>query len=163
MNSADIHGHRTTRPRDHDAVQAVQRSTRCIDGLLEREMARRGISLPQYNVLRIVRDAGDPGLATLLIATRMLDRAPGITRLLDRLQMQGLVRRHRGRDRRQVLCSLTAAGAELLATLDPLVAGVKEDVLSALTPNEVGALIHLLDRVCATAGRLENQGTENNE
>ena len=54
-----------------------------------------GVTDQQYNVLRILRGAGKDGLPTLAIAERMIERAPGITRLIDRLEKKGLVRRVR--------------------------------------------------------------------
>jgi DNA-binding MarR family transcriptional regulator len=100
-------------------------------------------------VLRILRGAGSSGLATLAIADRMADRAPGVTRLLDRLEKGQLVQRTRGEDRRQVLCTIAPAGLELLNSLDERIAGVEEAVFRGLTHNEVGALAHLLERVGA--------------
>ncbi|HXY49567.1 MAG TPA: hypothetical protein VEI01_08975 [Terriglobales bacterium] len=41
----------------------------------------RGISLQQYNVLRILRAADAAGMPTLEIAERMIEKTPGITRL----------------------------------------------------------------------------------
>ncbi len=52
-----------------------------------------GVTDQQYNVLRILRGAGQDGLPTLEIAERMIERAPGITRLIDRLETKGLVSR----------------------------------------------------------------------
>ena len=43
-----------------------------------------GVTLQQYNVLRILRGAGDDGLPTLTIAERMIERTPGVTRLTPR-------------------------------------------------------------------------------
>ena len=61
----------------------------------------QGLTLQQYNVLRILRGAGPDGLPTLEVADRMVERAPGITRMLDRLMAKGLVVRERStRDRR---------------------------------------------------------------
>ncbi len=54
-----------------------------------------GITPQQYNVLRILRGAGTEGLPTLEIASRMIEQAPGITRLLDRLETKRLVSRER--------------------------------------------------------------------
>src|SRR5881394_2146497 len=69
----------------------------------------------QYNVLRILRGAEPAGLPTLMIAERMIERTPGITRMVDRLEAKKLVRRDRCEsDRRQVLCTITATGLELL-------------------------------------------------
>ncbi|MGH2690413.1 MAG: MarR family winged helix-turn-helix transcriptional regulator, partial [Actinomycetota bacterium] len=45
-----------------------------------------GLTLQQYNVLRILRGARPDGLCTLTIADRMIEQAPGITRLIDRLE-----------------------------------------------------------------------------
>ena len=60
-----------------------------------------GLSLKQHNVLRILRRAANEGLPTLEVAARMIEQAPAITRLLDKLEAQGLIRRERSRkDRR---------------------------------------------------------------
>src|SRR5919202_6306910 len=53
--------------------------------------ARFDITAQQYNVLRILRGAGPEGLPTLTIADRMIERTPGITRIVDRLESNGLV------------------------------------------------------------------------
>jgi DNA-binding MarR family transcriptional regulator len=60
-------------------------------------------------------------LPTLAIRDRMIDEGSTVTRLLDKLEQAGLVTRDRSRpDRRQVLCRITPAGEQLLATLDPV-------------------------------------------
>ena len=70
-------------------------------------------------MLRILRGAGDEGLPTLEVAERMIEQTPGVTRLLDRLEIEGLIRRERCRaDRRQHLCWLTSEGSRLLDRLD---------------------------------------------
>ena len=51
-----------------------------------------GITLAQFNVLRILRGAKETGLPTLEIGARLVEQAPGITRLIDRLELAGLVR-----------------------------------------------------------------------
>src|SRR5207247_9359475 len=53
------------------------------------------LSPPQYNVLRILRGAGSYGLACREVGERLLTRDPDITRLMDRLEHRGLVRRTR--------------------------------------------------------------------
>jgi len=61
------------------------------------------ITNQQYNVLRILRGAEPEGLPTLTIAERMIERTPGITRMIDRLEAKGLVVREiRPDDRRCV-------------------------------------------------------------
>jgi DNA-binding MarR family transcriptional regulator len=107
----------------------------------------QGITLQQYNVLRILRGAGRDGLPTLEIAERMIEQTPGITRLLDRLEGKKLVRRERcPTDRRQVTCRISEDGMALLAALDGPVAEAERVALSGLTPHQLKQLIMLLDR-----------------
>lgn len=141
---------RQLKSRRQEAVGVLLRTERRIEEQFRRIIEPAGLTLQQYSVLRILRGAGEGGLATLAIAERMADRAPGITRLIDRLERRDLVRRERGEDRRQVLCHITPGGLRLLAELDAGVDQADETVFAALTNNEVGALIHLLDRVRAS-------------
>jgi MarR family transcriptional regulator, organic hydroperoxide resistance regulator len=118
---------------------------------LSRVVEGHGITLQQYNVLRILRGAGEGGLPTLEIASRMIEKSPGITRLLDRLEARRLVRRVRcPEDRRQVLCHATAAARRLLARLDRPVADAGRGFLAPLDPRRTTELIRLLDAVRST-------------
>jgi DNA-binding MarR family transcriptional regulator len=108
------------------------------------------VTLQQYNVLRILRGAGTDGLPTLDIATRMIERSPGITRLLDRLEARRLVRRVRcPEDRRQVLCYATAQALRLLADLDAPMAKGAGRFLAPLDRTRSLELIGLLDAIRA--------------
>ncbi len=108
-----------------------------------------GVTVQQYNVLRILRGAGDP-LPILAIAARMIEHTPGITRLLDRLEAKGLVARVRDtKDRRVYHCSITAAGLALLASMDAAVDEVDEAAVGALNPAEVSQLLQILKTVTA--------------
>jgi DNA-binding MarR family transcriptional regulator len=107
-----------------------------------------GLSLAQYNALRIIRGAGTGGIPTLSIRERMIEEGTTITRLLDKLEDAGLIRRERTYpDRRQVLCFVTNEGRKLLDTLDPDVNAADEDVVSALTEAQLDEFISLLDIV----------------
>ncbi len=106
------------------------------------------LTMQQYNVLRILRGAGPAGLPTLEIGTRMIERTPGVTRLIDRMEQKGLVVRERARDdRRLVICRITEAGTSLLKKLDRPVDALDEAVLGALDDDETAELIRLLDKV----------------
>ncbi len=106
------------------------------------------LSLPQYNVLRILRGAGDRGMPTLVIRDRMIHEAPGITRLIDRLEQTGLVRRERREaDRRLVICYITPEGDALLSDLDTEVAEADNAAVYMLKPEEQRLLTTLLDAV----------------
>ena len=52
-------------------------------------MRGHDLSLPQYNVLRILRGAGDAGLRCSEVGARLLVHDPDVTRLLDRLEKGG--------------------------------------------------------------------------
>jgi DNA-binding MarR family transcriptional regulator len=77
------------------------------------------LTISQYSVLDSLRDAGESGLACGEIADRLTTRDPDVTRLVDRLEGRGLVRRLRERpDRRVVRAQLTSDGLLLLRQLD---------------------------------------------
>ena len=122
--------------------------------VLRRRMARivepHGITPQQYNVLRILRGAHPDPLPTLEIRERMIEEAPGITRLVDRLERGGLIERERSDDdRRRVDCWITAAGLELLAELDDEIDAADEATAAGLTVGEVESLLLALEAVRA--------------
>lgn len=101
--------------------------------VLTEQVRAGGITLQQYNVLRILRGAGGAGLPTLEISDRMIERAPGVTRLLDRLEKKGFAERRRSSpDRRQILCFITEGGLRLLAKLDGPVTSAEETFAQSL-------------------------------
>jgi DNA-binding MarR family transcriptional regulator len=144
---------RQTRPfssRAEEGVVALVRTAdllrRTLTGVVEPE----GITLQQYNVLRILRGAGAEGLPTLEIAGRMVEHAPGVTRLLDRLQAKGLVRRQRSaRDRREIRCWIDARGLDLLARLDARMREAARLFMSPLENGRLDAFIEELDTLRA--------------
>jgi DNA-binding MarR family transcriptional regulator len=142
---------RQTKPFDSPAQEAIlglYRTSDRLQRLFSSLVEPRGISLQQYNVLRILRGAGKQGTPTLDIADRMIEKTPGITRLLDKLEAKTLVRRERcPEDRRQVLCWITPAGLELLAQLDKPLVSAGLGALESLTANELRTLISLLEKV----------------
>jgi DNA-binding MarR family transcriptional regulator len=121
----------------------------------------RGITLQQYNVLRILRGAGPEGLPTLEIGSRMIEEAPGITRLLDRLERKAFVERHRcPRDARRVLCRITSAGLKLLQDLDRPMRRAGDAFFAPLRGDEARRLIRLLDDVRAPLTAVRSATTQ---
>ncbi len=109
-----------------------------------------GITGQQYNVLRILRGAEPEGLPMLTIADRMIERTPGITRMIDRLESKRLVARERClEDRRCVYCRITKQGLDLLARLDQPVDEGNREAFAALNRQELAQLVTLLERVRA--------------
>lgn len=105
-----------------------------------------GLSSPaQYNVLRILRGAGDDGLPCCLIGERLISRVPDVTRLIDRMEKQNWVSRERSdADRRIVRTRLTDKGKALLATLDEPIIALHKKSFAPLAPTEIAELNRLL-------------------
>ena len=129
------------------AAITIFRTADVIRHAVERSLSVFGLSQEQYNVLRILRGAGESGLPTLDISSRMLSRSPNITRLIDRLIAKKLARRSPSKeDRRVVLVSVTSQGLELLGHLD----GVVDKVFDSFPPAtnaEMKTLLDVLDRI----------------
>jgi DNA-binding MarR family transcriptional regulator len=144
-----------TRPfhsRYQEALLALMRTAAVAKRPVVKVVEAAGISLAQYNVLRILRGAGSEGLPTLAIRQRMVEEAAGITRLIDKLEAGGYVSRERSTpDRRLVLCRISKKGMALLAELDDAVTEADKAVLKVLDDGELDQLIVLLDK--ARAGR----------
>ena len=153
MPSALQHELRQRRPFQSAAHEAVVGLLRTAD-LIRRQAAAlvepHGITIQQFNVLRILRGAADEGLPTLEVAERMIEQTPGVTRLLDRLEVKELVRRQRcPRDRRQHLCRITGTGLALLEKIDAVAPRANEESLKGLKQKDRVALIRLMDAIRA--------------
>src|SRR5690349_12161715 len=89
---------------------------------IEAEIKSHGLSPTQYNVLRILRGSGEQGRTCGEIGDRMITRDPDITRLLDRMEKRGLIRRERqSKDRRVILAYITPEGLDVLTRLDAVI------------------------------------------
>jgi DNA-binding MarR family transcriptional regulator len=148
------------------AVEAhlnVQRTATALRELVEREtQAAGGLKQVEFNVLRILRGAGEKGLPTLEIAERMIEQTPGITRLIDRLEAKKLVTRERcPTDRRQVFCRISAAGLALLGKLDEPVRASADEALHQLSKKDIAQLLELLDRTRESTNAVIKKMEEN--
>ncbi len=114
------------------------------DGL-DRVLGPHGLSLTQYNVLRMLRGAGREGLCRNEIRDRLITRMPDVSRLLDRMEAAGFVDRVRStEDRRLVNTTLTDAGRALVRQLDADIAAVHTAQFGHLTESQLRTLIALL-------------------
>lgn len=146
----EIKQSRPFRSKAHETYVTLLRtaddSKRFVSEVLEPE----GVTLQQYNVLRILRGAGDDGLPTLSVAERMIERTPGVTRLIDRMEKKGWVQRERcTEDRRRVWCLITDEGLKLLARLDGPIDAVDDIIAGALDDEELHRFIEYMNRIRA--------------
>jgi DNA-binding MarR family transcriptional regulator len=140
-----------TLPRHKALVIAILKNADRLRRRAEDMLAPHDVTLQQFNVLRILRGARPEGLCTLSIAERMIEETPGITRLIDRLEKKGLVRRVRSEeDRRQVWCRITPAGERLLVRLDDPVEAFDRAAVRGLSSADQ-------DRLTALLGRLQGE------
>lgn len=103
------------------------------------------LSAQQYNALRLLADARPDGLPTLTLAARLVSRAPDITRLVDRLETRGLVRRERVSDNRRVVrIVLMPEGAALLERMADEVVACGKRQLGHLPADDLRTLVDLL-------------------
>lgn len=133
-------------------------------GHLERRLEEvcedHGLTHEQYNVLRILRGAHPEGHPRYAIAERLIHRAADVTRLLDRLERGGLVRRVRSdEDRRLSVARITPRGMRLLRRVDPRIAAAQEDFARRLTKWDVGDLVRISNRLLAAVNEEEGQAS----
>lgn len=134
-----------------EAKTAIFRTADLLRRRMTAVVGPAGLTAQQYNVLRILRGVEPNPLPTLEIGERMIESTPGITRLLDRLEEKGLVRRERGReDRRVVQCWITLAGLALLSGLDTPMKEAERCLLGRLSKEEIRQLVDQLERIGAT-------------
>jgi DNA-binding MarR family transcriptional regulator len=104
------------------------------------------LSPVQYNVLRILRGAGDEGLWAGEIGERLITRSPDVTRLIDRLEKRRLVKRKRDpSDRRAVRIQITDLGREEIASIDQKSRNLLQSYMDRVPRDHIEALRDHLD------------------
>jgi DNA-binding MarR family transcriptional regulator len=131
---------------EQEALLSVLRTADVLTQQIAAVLKPFKLSPSQYNVLRILRGAGEEGLACREIATRMITHDPDITRLLDRLETRGLISRAReATDRRVIKGRLTAEGQRILADLDGTFDELNRRQLQPIGEQRLRALIQALE------------------
>jgi DNA-binding MarR family transcriptional regulator len=135
---------------EEDVYVSLMRTADALTRGGETVLKSSGLSATQYNVLRILRGAGEQGLACREVGCRLISRDPDITRLLDRMESRGwIVRARETQDRRVVKTRITAEGLRLLATLDAPVQEMHRRQLGHIPANELRKLAKFLERARA--------------
>ena len=131
---------------EEEAYLNVQRTANALNQGIAELLRSHDLTPAQYNVLRILRGAGDGGLNASDIAGRMISRDPDVTRLVDRLEKRGLVDRWRcSEDRRVVWTRISQAGLDLIDPLDAPLNELHRRLLSHMPPEKLQTLIELLE------------------
>jgi DNA-binding MarR family transcriptional regulator len=110
-----------------------------------------GVTDDQYNVLRILKGSRPAGMPRFEIGEKLFNRAPDVTRLLDRLEAKGLVVRTRsGHDRRQSISTITPQGLALLDAMSQDIRKTHREILQALSAKEREVLRSFIRRMIQT-------------
>lgn len=101
-----------------------------------------GLSIQQFNVLRILRGCEEKPASLQYITSRMIHKTSNTTRIVDRLLEKKLVdRKPCAENRRMVEINITKAGLKILTTIDPVIDKKENEVASRLSEKELTALL----------------------
>jgi DNA-binding MarR family transcriptional regulator len=121
--------------RTYDRLRAIE----------EQVLGEFDLTPQQYNVLRLLQAADGELLPTLRLVERLISRAPDVTRMLDKLEVRGLISRERPPDnRRTVLVGITPAGKKLLDTIAEPLRDCHLRQLGHVSADEMRQMIELL-------------------
>ena len=104
---------------EEEAVLSIARTAALLEHAAADALKPFDLTVTQYNVLRILRGAGQTGMCRNEVGQRLVTRVPDVTRLLDRMENSGLIIRERGgADRRFVSTRITEKGMKLLEKVE---------------------------------------------
>ena len=130
---------------EQEGFLALWRTYDRLRALEEELFGRYDLTPQQYNALRLLAGERPDKLRTLDLARRLVSRAPDITRLLDKLELRGLIERERPADNRRVVyVGITAAGLALLRELRDPIRDCHQRQLGHLSRKELNDLTALL-------------------
>jgi DNA-binding MarR family transcriptional regulator len=133
---------------EEEAILSIARTAALLEHAGSEALKPFGLTITQYNVLRILRGAGDAGLCRNEVGARLVTRVPDVTRLLDRMEAGGLIVRHRGgEDRRYVTTRVTEKGLKLLEKIDLELPAIHSRQLGHVAQKRLRELIELLREV----------------
>ena len=117
----------------------------------EEVMNKFGLTMPQYNVLRILKGVYPDGHPRCDIITRMIEPAPDVTRIIDRLLKDQLVERFNSdTDKRLSMTRITEKGIKLLEKANPEILALGTYISSTLSNTEKKNLSDLLEKIYGT-------------
>ena len=131
---------------EEEVCLEVQRTSQAVVRWVVEALKPSGLTAPQFNVLRILRGAQPGGLPRCEIAPRLLERAPDVTRIVDRLVRVGQVERVRSEeDGRHSIARITRKGLALLDRLDPETSAVLQQLSERINHRDAETLSRLCE------------------
>jgi DNA-binding MarR family transcriptional regulator len=151
----DIHQTKPFASIEEELLVSLLRTGDVLHERFEQIIRPFNISMTQYNVLRILRGAEPTGRTCGEIGERMIAREPDVTRLLERMDKAGLIKRTRdSQDRRVVVTRITSGGLKLLDEMEPKLREL-DGVLKPMGERKIETTLKLLDEVREHVGQNE--------
>jgi DNA-binding MarR family transcriptional regulator len=130
---------------EQEATLAIMRTSDLLENRLARLLREHGLTLTQYNVLRILRGEGKP-MPCLEVASRMIQVAPAITRVVDQLLgLELITKTQSDQDRRVYEIEMTPAAARILKKLDAPILDLHASLLANVSRADLKSLIRILE------------------
>lgn len=128
------------------AVVNIKYTANYLSSLSNQFMSDYDLTMPQFNILRILRGAKDT-VSVNTVKERMVEKSPNTTRLMDKLIDKGFITRERcSEDRRVVYVKISPTGLKLLLKIDVKLKGT--DLFpKGLSDDEAQQLSDLLDKL----------------
>jgi DNA-binding MarR family transcriptional regulator len=136
---------------EQEALLSLFRSYSTIEPKVSHIFQQHKLTSPQFNILRILLGQKEgKGMSCAEISKRMINRDSDLTRLLDKLEKAGFVKRERpAHDRRKVLVSITEEGVTLVKKITPELNQAEKSMCSHLSNSKLQQLIDLLGELRA--------------
>ena len=128
-----------------EATLSILRTSDLLENRIARLLREHGLTMSQYNVLRILRGEGKP-LPCLEIANRMIQVAPAITRVVDQLlKLKYVTKTQSAMDRRVFEIEITAPAKRVLKKIDAPLLDLHADLLAGVSKSDLRSLIQILE------------------
>lgn len=130
------------------AILAILHATAAVQKRLASAVKGAGVTFAQFQLLRVLREAGGQPVAQHKLAKEFGVSFPTITGMLDRLERMDLIQRKRsGEDRREKHVELTAQATALFQRICEVYKREVEKALVHLTAEEQTEITRLLNKV----------------
>lgn len=119
-----------------------------VNGLLNDVLKPQGISIQQFNVLRILRGQKGKPATLATVQERMINKMSNTTRLIDKLIIKGYVKKSiNKKNKRKIDITITNEGLDFLNKIDTLIDSTEQNIVKSLNNDEAQELIRLLGKI----------------
>ena len=140
---------------EHEALLNLFIASNYIHSKLDTICNRYQITIGQFNVLRILKGAHPEGYPRGEIMRRMVEPAPDVTRLIDRLVKEDFVERYYSKDdRRLSLARITKEGINHLSKINPEVDKFILEYSSTLSKPEKEMLSNICEKLYSKEAKI---------